>query len=54
MKKGYDGWWNYVSETEYKTCPECCGTGKDNSSLDHKCYYCNGTGRIKIEKDKGE
>lgn len=35
---------------KYKTCPECCGTGKDNDTLDHICFECNGTGRIKKVK----
>lgn len=41
------GWWAFTPETEYETCPECCGTGKDNATLDWKCYRCNGTGRVK-------
>ena len=41
------GWWTFTPETEYETCPECGGTGKENATLDHKCYVCNGLGRIK-------
>lgn len=31
----------------YITCPECCGTGKDNYTLDWECFECGGTGKIK-------
>ena len=31
-----------------ETCPECCGTGKENATLDWKCYTCNVTGRVKV------
>ena len=30
--------WSFTPETEYETCPECGGTGKDNATLDCKCY----------------
>ena len=40
----------YSYETEYETCPDCGGTGKDNATLDWKCYRCNGLGRIKKEE----
>ena len=46
------GWWNFTPDTEYETCPDCGGTGKDNATLDWKCYVCNGLGRIK--KKNGE
>ena len=42
----FENWCDY-SVPEYKTCPECGGTGKDNATLDWKCYCCNGLGRIK-------
>ena len=49
------GWWSFTPEDEYKTCPECGGSGKDNDTLDWKCWRCNGIGRIKLsskEEDK--
>lgn len=39
----------YYKETK-KTCPECGGSGKDNASLDWKCYYCDGLGKVSKEK----
>lgn len=50
---GIEGcWWNFTPEIEYETCPECGGTGKDNASLDCKCYFCNGLGEFKREREK--
>jgi DnaJ-class molecular chaperone len=40
------------SDFRYKTCPDCGGCGKEPSSLDHKCFKCHGSGRIKIEPPK--
>lgn len=48
------GWWSLTLETEYETCPECGGSGKDNATLDWKCWGCNGIGRIKVSSDKKE
>ena len=45
--------WDYDPPTR-KTCPECGGTGKDNATLDWKCYMCNGLGTIEIDKDERE
>ena len=45
------GWWTFTPERSYRTCPECGGTGKDNATLDWKCWGCNGIGEIK-EKEK--
>lgn len=33
-------------------CPNCCGIGFDVDSLDHKCYRCNGTGKIYVGEEK--
>ena len=41
------GWWNFTPDTEYETCPDCGGTGKENCTLDWICYTCGGLGRIK-------
>lgn len=31
FEMGIEGvWWAFTSETEYETCPECGGTGKEN------------------------
>lgn len=38
------------SEDEKVTCPVCAGCGKDLSSLDYKCFECNGTGKITKER----
>ena len=46
------GWWTFTYEDEYETCPECGGSGKDNATLDWKCWNCNGIGRVKIVKEK--
>ncbi len=34
-----------------KTCPECGGSGKDNATLDWKCWRCNGSGEVDIDED---
>ena len=48
---GIEGsWMTFTYETEYETCPDCGGTGKDTATLDWKCYRCNGLGRIKKEE----
>ena len=39
--------WSFTPKTEYETCPECGGTGKENITLDSECYLCNRLGRIK-------
>ena len=33
------------------TCPECGGSGKDNATLDWKCWRCKGLGTIRDEDD---
>ena len=48
------GWWSFTPEIEYETCPECGGTGKDNATLDWKCYVCNGLGRIKKKNSEDD
>ena len=45
------GWWTFAPERSYRICPECGGTGKDNATLDWKCWRCNGIGEIN-EKEK--
>lgn len=49
-----DNWEKYdYNLQKRKTCPECGGSGKDNATLDWKCWKCNGIGIIKIkEKNK--
>lgn len=48
------GWWSFTPETEYETCPECGGTGKENITLDCECYVCNGLGRIKKKNSEDD
>ena len=48
------GWWTFTPETEYETCPECGGTGKENITLDSECYLCNGLGRIKKKNSEDD
>jgi DnaJ-class molecular chaperone len=43
--------WDF-DDIDYETCPDCCGTGKDNYTLDWKCYTCNGLGRIKTKRNR--
>lgn len=45
----YNYWYD---ESKLETCPICSGTGMDNDSLDHKCYHCNGIGKVDIKEDK--
>ena len=44
----YNYWWD---SSKLKTCPVCYGTGMDNDSLDHKCYHCNGVGKVDIDNE---
>ena len=44
------GWWTYTSESKYKTCPICGGTGKD-STLDWKCFRCGGSGEVREDDE---
>ena len=45
---GIEGlWWKFTSETEYETCPECGGTGKENVTLDR-------LGRIKKKNSEDD
>lgn len=48
---GIECWWNYAFPTR-KTRPECGGSGKDNLTLDCKCWRCGGSGEIDIDKSK--
>lgn len=43
------GWWTFTPEIRFETCPECGGSGKDNATLDWKCWRCGGSGEIKVE-----
>ncbi len=45
-------WRDYEFDNEYETCSECGGSGKDNATLDWKCWKCDGIGRIKIKNRK--
>ncbi len=36
--------WRDYDLPKRKTCPECGGSGKDNATLDWKCWRCNGSG----------
>lgn len=45
------GWWTYTSEKKCIICPECGGSGKDNATLDWKCWRCKGLGTIRDEDD---
>lgn len=52
---GIDGGfhWEYerYSYRQDNTCPECGGTGKENKTLDCKCWRCGGLGSIKTGVD---
>ncbi len=36
----------FEDDNDLVKCKECCGTGKDLSSLDKPCTECSGTGRV--------
>lgn len=38
--------WDEDKYSQYKECPYCGGSGKDNATLDATCYHCHGTGEI--------
>lgn len=42
--------WQEYDLQKKKKCPECAGTGKDNATLDWKCWRCEGSGEIDIEE----
>ena len=48
------GWWTFTSEIRYITCPECGGSGKENSRLDCGCFRCGGSGEIRKDDDDDE
>ena len=44
------GWWAFTSESEYKTCPMCNGSGINTRTLDD-CRVCNGSGEVKVNTE---